>query len=125
MFLFQFEENRVDVASRVAHRYVWWNPNVKEQVGLFRRAARAPRMSTANSSEIHDRLLAAIGRFLFPGGSPLQDSFHQFVHAANGVHLLTAFAECGVNINSGAGDAHPHRTEMLEHHVHVRWLAEN
>src|SRR5260370_8375572 len=63
--------------------------------------------------------------FFLPCGSPLHDRIHQFMHAADGVHLFTAFAECRVHINASARNTHPHRTEVLQHDVHICRLAEN
>src|SRR5215467_16353424 len=47
------------------------------------------------------------------------------MHPPNRIHLLSSLAERRVDVNSSAGDAHPQRTEMIEHHTHIRWLAEN
>ena len=51
--------------------------------------------------------------------------FIEFVHAPDGVHLFAPFTERRVDVDAGAGDADPERSEMFEHNVHVGGLAEN
>ena len=82
-------------------------------------------MSAADCAQVHDGFLAAVGGLLLPGGRPVQNRVKEFVHAADRVHLLAAFRERGVHINSGARDAHPHRAEVLENDMHVGGFAED
>src|SRR6266852_1579120 len=125
MFLFETEEYLSNVAARFAHGNRWRYAHVEKQIGLFRCAAGSPGMAAADSAQIDDSLLASVGRFLLPRGGPLHDRLHQLMHPADGVHLFAAFAERGMHINTGARNAHPHRTKMLQHHAHVRRLTEN
>src|SRR5690242_9640445 len=82
-------------------------------------------MASTNTTKIYDCFFAAISCLLLPFGDPLHDGSHQLVHAADRVHFLAAFAKCGMNIDPGAGDAHPQRAEVFEHHVHIGRLAKN
>src|SRR5262249_24816463 len=60
-----------------------------------------------------------------PSGRPLHDGVHQFMHAADRIHLFAAFAESGVYVDAGAGNADPHGTKMFEDNAEVGGLAEN
>src|SRR5262249_7641358 len=82
-------------------------------------------MATTNSAKIDDSFSATVGGLLFPLTDPLHDRAHQFVHSADGVHLLAAFTERRVYVNSSARDAHPHGAEVFEYKFHVGGLAEN
>src|SRR5260370_11535908 len=125
MLLFEIEENRLNVTTCFTHSNRRRDAHVEKQIGFFRRAASSPGVAAANPAQIDDSLLSAVGGLFLPRSSPLHDCLHQLMHAADGVHLFAAFAECGVHVNAGAGNAHPHRAEVLQHHVHVRGLAEN
>ena len=82
-------------------------------------------MAAANTAQIDKTLLAAVRRLPTPVVNPFHDRIHQFVHAADGVHLLAAFAKRGVDVDPGAGYAHPHGAEVLEDNVHIGGLAQN
>ena len=125
MLLFEAKEQLLNVATCFTHGDGWRDADIQEQVRLFRRAAGAPGMAAANPAQIHDRLLPTIGGFLFPDSDPVHDGIHQCIHATDGIHFFPAFAECGMHVDAGAGDAHPHGAEMLEHDVHVRGLTQD
>src|SRR5215471_7401386 len=113
MLPFEFTEQFLDVAPGLIHGDRRRHADIEEQVGFFRSATGAPRVSATDSSQIDDRFLSSVCGLALPLGNPFHDWLHQRMHPANGVHLFTTLTKSRVHVDPSTGDAYPHGAKVF------------
>src|SRR4029077_2899161 len=125
MFLAQIANKLFDGGTHFFQRHRRGNPHIEKNVRAIRRAANAPGKATTDATDIHDAGLAVVCSFALPRGNPIVNRVENLLHAEDRAVVSLSPGEAGVHIVAARGKAHPYRTVMAEHQLHVRGLAED